>query len=277
MSGTLNIFDIREPTSKWRTLHGPTKAITASAIFSNGNDKDTTFYAGSFDGTVKKFEIGEAYGEKEGTCDEIEGTGHSARIAAISANGKDKVWSAGWDDKVTAIEGSQFTSNPIPTKAQPTSIAATPDSVYIATASGVEVNGPSPTTLVTTPTSAVAAYPGPNSDLVATASGKIVTLFSTSPQTMLATFDDNKGDVLSLAFSPDGKYLASGDATGRIILIDVEKKETVVSSKWTFHTGRVVGLAWAIDSKRLASAGLDENIYVWDTNKQLKNISIKVS
>ncbi|AUB27811.1 WD-repeat protein [Cryptococcus neoformans Bt1] len=274
LSGTLNIFDIRESTSKWRTLHGPTKAITASAI-SDGNGNDTTFYAGSFDGTMKKFEIGEAYGEKEGTCDEIGGTGHSARIAAISANGKDKVWSAGWDDKVTAIEGSQFTSSPIPTKAQPTSIAATPDSVYIATASGVEVNGPSPITLVTSPTSAVAAYPGPNSDLVATGSGKIVTLFSTSPQAVLATFDDNKGDVLSLAFSPDGKYLASGDATGRIILIDVEKKETAVSSKWTFHTGRVVGLAWANDSKRLASAGLDENIYIWDTKKQLKNISIK--
>ncbi|WVO18639.1 hypothetical protein L204_106358 [Cryptococcus depauperatus] len=276
LSGTLNIFDTRESNStNWRTIHGPTKAITASAILSDEQSKNATFYAGSFDGTLKQFKVGESYGEKEGTCETVEGVGHSAKVVALSADGRDKVWSAGWDDQVASIQDARFSASSIPTKAQPTGIAATPKAVYIASASGVEVSGHNSFTLISTPTSAVAAHPGPNSDIVATASDKFVTIHSTSPQSTLAAFEDNRGEILTLALSPDGKYLASGDATGRIILIDLDAKKTVVSSKWTFHTGRVVALAWANNSKRLASAGLDENIYIWDVQKQMKNIAIK--
>jgi WD40 repeat protein len=50
-----------------------------------------------------------------------------------------------------------------------------------------------------------------------------------------------------------------------------------VSSKWTFHTGRVNHLAFSPSGKRLASAGADESIYVWEVEKTLKNTPIKVS
>ncbi len=103
LSGVINIFDSRESSSSgWRTLHGPTKAITASALSGN------TFYAGSFDGTMKSFTVGKEAGEREGTCAEVEGTGHSARVAGMTSDGKGKVWSAGWDDKVACIEGQSF-------------------------------------------------------------------------------------------------------------------------------------------------------------------------
>jgi WD40 repeat protein len=105
LSGDLNVFDPREGKLS-RKLHGPTKAITACAL--DGEGKEKTFYAGSFDGTMKSFQIGEGYGDAEGACDEVEGTGHTARVAAMSADGKGKVWSAGWDDKVAFIEGKGF-------------------------------------------------------------------------------------------------------------------------------------------------------------------------
>jgi WD40 repeat protein len=105
LSGTLNIFDTRESSAtKWRTLHGPTKAITASALV---GETEKTFYAGSFDGSMKSFGIGEGYEEREGECEDVQGGGHSARVVGI-AEGGGKVVSAGWDDKVATIQGNTF-------------------------------------------------------------------------------------------------------------------------------------------------------------------------
>ncbi|WWC87902.1 uncharacterized protein L201_002802 [Kwoniella dendrophila CBS 6074] len=279
LSGVLNIFDTRESSStKWRRLHGATKAITAS-VLSGDNEKEATFYTGSFDGSIKRFDIGESFGEKEGNCDEVNGTGHTANVIGFSNDGKGKVYSAGWDDKVSSIEGDSFSSTSLPIKSQPSGIASTSNGIYVATSSGLEVHpigGGTSSLLVKEPVSAVAAFSESNSDVIAYGNGKKVVLLSTtSSDKQIATFEDNKGDILSLSFTSDGKFLASGDSAGRIILIDVAKNETTVSSRWTFHTGRIVDLAWSKSDKRLASVGLDENVYIWDREKVAKNIAIK--
>ena len=101
LSGALNVFDTRESSStKWRQLHGPVKAITSSAL--SKSDKEATFYTGSFDGGIRSFNA-------EGECGLVEGTGHSARVAAMEGDGAGKVWSAGWDDRVNCLEGNSFT------------------------------------------------------------------------------------------------------------------------------------------------------------------------
>jgi WD40 repeat protein len=103
LSGVLNVFDTRESSSsKWRTLHGPTKAITASTV------SEKTFYAGSFDGSMKSFSIGRDEAE-EGKCTELAGTGHSGQVSGLVSSQDGKVWSVGWDDKVASIEGDSFT------------------------------------------------------------------------------------------------------------------------------------------------------------------------
>ncbi|WRT65714.1 uncharacterized protein IL334_002662 [Kwoniella shivajii] len=281
LSGVLNLFDTRESSNtKWRKLHGATKAITASTLSSGSeeNSSSSTFYTGSFDGTIKKFDIGDSFGEKEGNCDELNGTGHTANVIALSSDMKGKVYSAGWDDKVSSIEGESFSSTSLPIKSQPSGVASTQNAVYIATSSGLEVHpvgSNSSSVLVKGGISAVAAHPGPNSDLLACGIGKKVVLYSTSPDKEIASFEDNKGDILSLSFSPDGKFLASGDSARRIVLVDIEKQSVAVSSRWTFHTARVVALDWSKSGKRLASAGLDEAVYIWDREKIAKNVAIK--
>lgn len=269
-SGVLNIFDTREPSAKWRKLQGPTKAVTVTAL--TGSGKDQTFYTGSFDGSMKAFTA-------DGMCWDVTGAGHSSRIVGLAPNGAGKVYSAGWDDKVSSIAGTEYAAVSIPTKSQPTGVAATPTAVYVSSAEGLEI-APTSGSSVVHPgaATAVAAFTGPNGDIVAVGAGtKKVALHGIIGTTLspIAEFDDNKGDVLALAFSADGALLAAGDSAGRLVLIDVVNKKVLVSSRWTFHTGRIASVSFSPSGKRIVTGGADESIYVWTVDKITRNVPIK--
>lgn len=279
LSGTLNVFDPREG-DKWRKLHGPSRAITAGALV-KGGEKEQTFYAGSFDGSIKRLRL------DGGDWDQVGGTGHSALVSSVTAS-EDKVWTAGWDDKAASIDISSgsFTSSSIPTKGQPTGIASNGKATFVSSSQGIVVqpvsdSGSNATSSFTHPGEYTAVAASPASGLIAFGSGKTLTLASLSGSNDKlqeeATFDDSKGDILSIEFTPDGSKLAAGDAAGRVVLIDVKEKKTIVSSRWTFHTGRVVALAFDSKGEKLASAGLDESVYVWHVGAVGKNTPIKVS
>ena len=101
------------------------------------------------------------------------------------------------------------------TGAQPASVASSPSAVYVSSPSGVLIH-PFGGKQTTQPgaSSAVTAHPGPNGDLIAYGTGAkkvVMASVSESEVKIEAEFEDNKGEVLALAFSPDGKYLAAGD------------------------------------------------------------------
>ena len=68
--------------------------------------------------------------------------------------------------------------------------------------------------------------------------------------------------VFTAAWSPDGKYLALGEADGTVQVRDA------VTGKLTFslygHTGAVWALAWSPDGTRIASASWDTTVQVWE-------------
>jgi WD40 repeat protein/tRNA A-37 threonylcarbamoyl transferase component Bud32 len=70
--------------------------------------------------------------------------------------------------------------------------------------------------------------------------------------------------VWSIAFSPDGKQLASASGDGTIQLWELANSK-ILRTFSKGHADRVTGLAFPPDGKRLASAARHENVKVWDT------------
>ena len=75
-------------------------------------------------------------------------------------------------------------------------------------------------------------------------------------------FAEAFGGIWSVAFSPDGQYLAAGDTKGEIILRRVADGQPIRSFKG--HHGWVVSLDFSPDGNTLASSSCDCTAKLWD-------------
>jgi WD40 repeat protein len=78
--------------------------------------------------------------------------------------------------------------------------------------------------------------------------------------------------ILSVAFSPDGKLLATGDASGEIRLWQVSDGKQLLMCHG--HTGWVRSVTFSPDGNTLASASSDQTVRLWDvqTGQCLKTL-----
>jgi WD40 repeat protein len=67
--------------------------------------------------------------------------------------------------------------------------------------------------------------------------------------------------VTSLAFSPDGRTLASSSWDKTVKVWDVSSAQDLATLKW--HSGYVYSVAFSPDGKMLASAGEDSTVKLW--------------
>jgi hypothetical protein len=81
----------------------------------------------------------------------------------------------------------------------------------------------------------------------------------------LFTISGHAGDVNSLAWSPDGKLLASGSHDHTIKIWDPASRQVTLTL--IAHTNGVNSVAWSPDGKRLASGSYDGTVKIWDARK----------
>ncbi|MBE9006167.1 pentapeptide repeat-containing protein [Fortiea sp. LEGE XX443] len=79
-----------------------------------------------------------------------------------------------------------------------------------------------------------------------------------------SVFTETFAGIGSVAFSPDGKFLATGDTNGEIRLYQVSNWRQVLICKG--HTNWVPSLAFSPDSSILASSSSDHTVKLWDVN-----------
>jgi len=79
-------------------------------------------------------------------------------------------------------------------------------------------------------------------------------------------------EVTSVAFSPDGKRLASGGNDNMAKIWDIAGKELFALKG---HVGWVSSVAFSPDGQRLATASTDETVKIWDTATGNELFSLK--
>jgi WD40 repeat protein len=78
--------------------------------------------------------------------------------------------------------------------------------------------------------------------------------------------------VTALAFSPDGRWLASGGTDNTVTVRDSTSLE--LWATLTGHAQQVTRLAWSSDSSALVTAGGDHALTLWplDVNQAIRNL-----
>ena len=104
----------------------------------------------------------------------------------------------------------------------------------------------------------------PDGALLAVSGGRPIKLWDVSGGQLLRTFESQADDdSFSIAFSPDGKWLADSGHDGRIRLWDVASGQ--VARSLAHGTGNDVhDLAFSPDGKWLVSVGTDYAVRLWD-------------
>ena len=93
--------------------------------------------------------------------------------------------------------------------------------------------------------------------------GNLYTALRAKPPSLLGFQWGHSAGVWSVAFSPDGKTLASASGDQSVILWEVASRQAI-GEPLKGHSAQVMSVAFSPDGKTLASASADKTVMLWD-------------
>ena len=289
LNGNINMLDAgsERPRDVYQAHQGAITAMTPYPVSVPGGAANKIL-TGSFTGVVCAWDPASGGAKRctGGKAAPVTGAVHSNKVSGI-ATCSEGVVSIGWDDTLRLApsggmggeNGSPVFTASVATTGQPCGVAANADSdlVAVATNQGVMLlRGITPAVGLSatyTPTS-IAMAPGAGEIAVGSKEGKIY-IYETAGDELRETkvVEGHRGEVTSIAYSPDGTLLAAGDTAREVMVWRTGGNwDAEVQGLWQFHTARVTCLAWSPSGAYLASGGLDENVFVWSTAKPRRRV-----
>ena len=270
LSGDLNYLG--EGNSKPRCiLYGQQKNITSLA----STPSSKTLWTGSSDGRVCSFDA------STGTASPVDGESHANYVSGLASTSS-TVSSIGWDDALRTIDvsASTFTGAKCSTDGQPRGIAYSGAHTVVGTHKAIEVfntgSGTRPSSSLPTKFSTLCLASSEKQNIVAAGGDdNAIHIYSLASSELKhsSSLPTQGLQPSALSFSPDGSMLAVGHANGKITVYGTADW-TVAVSRWSSHTGKVMGIAWRADGKFAASGALDTAVFVWSVDKPGKRVSV---
>jgi WD40 repeat protein len=102
----------------------------------------------------------------------------------------------------------------------------------------------------------------PDGKVIVMAAGNEIRFIDAATQKLLIVIKGHQAAVTAVAFSPDGKILASGSADKTVRLWDAATGKALLVFKG--HQAAIKSLAFSGDGKTLTTSGTDKTAIVWD-------------
>jgi len=271
LSGDLNFWDLNKTDGPAKVVLGHQKFITGLA-FDQSTQK---LYSGSYDSLIVEWDL------KTGATSAFKGKGHTNQINSIKVQNGNLV-TAAMDDtlRTTPLASREYAAESSKLESTPVDIAVSQKSnlvVAVNTTSVVLTRGGKITQTLAVkyqPTSVSLSVDETKVSVGGKDNKIYVYNLSGDSLSEAHQLEGHRGSVTTLAYSPDGKYLASGDVLRDIFIWDLATKQIKIQG-WVFHSAKINSVAWAPDSLHLASASLDGNLFVWSIEDPTKRITVK--